>query len=892
MVARVVLLALCVARSCADDVRRARRAAAAEADRRRSRSSRSCCRRSRPTIRPPRSPPASRRRSRSASTSTRPASSTAVDVVEPVGDGFDEAAVAAALQYVFEPGRDRRQAGARSRSRPTINFVIEQQAEPEPPPPPPPPKEQDGPPNHAGAMSAAGDARKASALERGTRRKLAGVIVSIAELGLDAVTGDDGTFYFHGVAPGHVPSCSRSIRSSIGSSGRSMIAKRETLEVRLWMRRAAAIRTRPSSRASASSSRSRKRTLQRQQLTSVPGTFGDPIRVIQTLPGMQRAPFGLGLLLVRGTNPDDTGIFVDGHEVPSLFHFLGGPSIFNAEMLESIDLYPGRLPGAVRAPSRRRRRARDAADEDRRHPRLGEGRSSSTPAATCARRSRRTCRSRSPAGARTSTSSCRSFLPEPIAGAQRIVTPVYYDYQARLDYNLHADGRAERCSRSARRTRCTCSSKDADTHDVDEPRHRGEVLPRDRHVHAPARRRPQADAVAGVGPRLGHVRRRAGRGRRAVHEPRRSSTTTLSYRMRVHGKLRRALTLDTGLDVLVARHDVRGARPGRRQPDQRAGRRHPAVAGCSAARRRSASARTSTSASTSRRGSSSIPSLRLDGYIIDGQDRALDRSAARRALQAVDRQCTAQGATSASSASRRSPRRSTPVRQSRTSASSTAITTASATSGSPTGCGRSTARSTTSIAATSSCSRTTSSMNDDGTFSYVNFHNTGPPRLVRLRGADQARDQRARVRLAVVHVQPRRARRNRTGDDWFPTAFDQPHVLNAVASCKPGGGWELGARFQLASGRPDTPVIGATFDADCGCYDAGARRTRSIAHPDVHPARRARREDVAVRAVEPRRVPRHHQRDEPQERRRHRSTTIASASRRRSRAFRSCRRSA
>src|SRR5689334_3193004 len=28
---------------------------------------------------------------------------TQVDVLEPVGDGFDEAAVAAALQYVFEP---------------------------------------------------------------------------------------------------------------------------------------------------------------------------------------------------------------------------------------------------------------------------------------------------------------------------------------------------------------------------------------------------------------------------------------------------------------------------------------------------------------------------------------------------------------------------------------------------------------------------------------------------------------------------------------------------------------------------------------------------------------------------------------------------------------------
>ena len=52
----------------------------------------------------------------------------------------------------------------------------------------------------------------------------------------------------------------------------------------------------------------------------------------------------------------------------------------------------------------------------------------------------------------------------------------------------------------------------------------------------------------------------------------------------------------------------------------------------------------------------------------------------------------------------------------------------------------------------------------------------------------------------------------------MPTPFDQPHELNAIASYKPGAGFELGARFQLASGRPDTPVIGATYDADSGSY--------------------------------------------------------------------------
>src|SRR6478672_1490684 len=77
---------------------------------------------------------------------------TAVDVVDKVGDGFDEAAVAAALQYVFEPAEIDGKAAAIAVET-TINFVIEQHEE-ESPPPPPPPRETAGPPNHAGAMSA------------------------------------------------------------------------------------------------------------------------------------------------------------------------------------------------------------------------------------------------------------------------------------------------------------------------------------------------------------------------------------------------------------------------------------------------------------------------------------------------------------------------------------------------------------------------------------------------------------------------------------------------------------------------------------------------------------------------------------------------------------------
>ena len=55
-----------------------------------------------------------------------------------------------------------------------------------------------------------------------------------------------------------------------------------------------------------------RRTISMAEARKIPGTFGDPIRVIQNLPGAARAPFSTGLLIIRGANPEDSGVYVDG----------------------------------------------------------------------------------------------------------------------------------------------------------------------------------------------------------------------------------------------------------------------------------------------------------------------------------------------------------------------------------------------------------------------------------------------------------------------------------------------------------------------------------------------------------------------------------------------------
>src|SRR5690606_39071197 len=48
--------------------------------------------------------------------------------------------------------------------------------------------------------------------------------------------------------------------------------------------------------------------------------------------------------------------------------------------------------------------------------------------------------------------------------------------------------------------------------------------------------------------------------------------------------------------------------------------------------------------------------------------------------------------------------------------------------------------------------------------------------------------------------------------------FDQTHILALVASYALGRNWELGARFRLVSGSPDTPIIGSVFRHESDAY--------------------------------------------------------------------------
>lgn len=85
-------------------------------------------------------------------------------------------------------------------------------------------------------------------------------------------------------------------------------------------------------------------TLRDREIRRVPGTFGDPFRVVGTMPGVGQMFSLLDYPIIRGASPGSSGILLDGDRIPQLFHFLAGPAVIHPEFLDRVDFYPGAFP--------------------------------------------------------------------------------------------------------------------------------------------------------------------------------------------------------------------------------------------------------------------------------------------------------------------------------------------------------------------------------------------------------------------------------------------------------------------------------------------------------------------------------------------------------------------
>lgn len=83
-----------------------------------------------------------------------------------------------------------------------------------------------------------------------------------------------------------------------------------------------------------------------EQIKAVPAMFGetDVLKALQLLPGVQAGAEATAGLYVRGGNPDENLLLLDGVPVYNVNHMFGMFSVFNPDAIKNVTLYKGSFP--------------------------------------------------------------------------------------------------------------------------------------------------------------------------------------------------------------------------------------------------------------------------------------------------------------------------------------------------------------------------------------------------------------------------------------------------------------------------------------------------------------------------------------------------------------------
>lgn len=86
------------------------------------------------------------------------------------------------------------------------------------------------------------------------------------------------------------------------------------------------------------------RTWTRADSSKLAGSFDDPLRSLEVMPGVTTVISGLPLFFVRGAPPGNIGWYLDGIRIPQLFHGFLGPSVVQPDFIAKVDLHAGPMP--------------------------------------------------------------------------------------------------------------------------------------------------------------------------------------------------------------------------------------------------------------------------------------------------------------------------------------------------------------------------------------------------------------------------------------------------------------------------------------------------------------------------------------------------------------------
>ncbi|MDX2091259.1 MAG: TonB-dependent receptor [Kofleriaceae bacterium] len=247
---------------------------------------------------------------------------TAATVTQSAGPAFDAAATAAVLQFVFTPA-EVDGAPAPIRILYQYDFTLDSEV-----------------------VAKTTSELTGVVRERGSGKPLANVTVALDD-GTRAVTDAAGRFVFDAATPGKHG-------ITLSSDAITGVVTEETLEAGKRLDVIYEVELTPPPGAEeegddlelvVTAPKLQKSTASVEVAAGVarkvPGTGGDVLRVVESMPGVARPAVGSGALVVWGASPEDTRIYVDGVRIPRLYHTGGLRSVIAADLVRAIELVPG-----------------------------------------------------------------------------------------------------------------------------------------------------------------------------------------------------------------------------------------------------------------------------------------------------------------------------------------------------------------------------------------------------------------------------------------------------------------------------------------------------------------------------------------------------------------------
>jgi len=200
----------------------------------------------------------------------------------------------------------------------------------------------------AAAVAAAGTPNLAGTLrERGTGAPLPGILVTVFRqdaappVGYEATTDATGTFQFFDLPAGTWQIAIEAITGYFPYHTSETVQAGIAVTAVYYLERQSYNSYDVTVTAGAPRKEVSRTLLKNDELQRLPGTMGDPLAALVDLPGVARPPLLTGQLIVRGSAPEDSRVFVEGAEIPLIYHFGGVRSIVPVGIVQSLTFVPG-----------------------------------------------------------------------------------------------------------------------------------------------------------------------------------------------------------------------------------------------------------------------------------------------------------------------------------------------------------------------------------------------------------------------------------------------------------------------------------------------------------------------------------------------------------------------